>query len=194
MSFACRPVGLAPKRWDFVGTGALATGTGTVTAYFPATAQAGDLAVFCGSTGGGGNSPSGWGLIASGTLKHAYKACVGGETSASFAAGSLSCNACVLLFRPVGGAAALHAGETDAPTVNRSMSAGSNKALAVAIGIGPATTWSPTLPGSWAVEQNIGSNPSLYVAWRLMEPGESTGTMNLNFASGRQTFGIWGIT
>lgn len=190
MSFAVRPIGLAKgMRWEFVGAGTLST---TATVNFPATAQAGDLAVFCGSVDYSGSPPSGWTLLASGSTLQGYLVCSGGETSATWSRSFVS-NACILLFRPVGGAAALYASATDGPTANRTMSAGASPSLIVAIGNTNSTaTWSPTLPGSWNVVQNVTTAPALYVAWRLMEPSESTGTMNLN--GGRQTFGIWGIT
>ena len=190
MSFAVRPIGLVKgARWDFVGAGALST---TTTVNFPATAQAGDLAVFCASVDSSGSQPSGWTLLASGSKFQAYKVCDGGETSATWSR-LFTSNACILLFRPVGGAATLYAGATDSPVANRTMSAGAAPSVIVAIGnTGSTATWSPTLPGSWTVQQNVTTAPALYVAWRLMEPSESTGTMNLG--SGRQTFGIWGIT
>lgn len=190
MSFAVRPIGLAKgMRWEFVGAGALST---TTTVNFPATAQAGDLAVFCSSVTSSGSPPSGWTPLASGSTK-GYLVCAGGETSATWTR-SITSNACILLFRPVGGAATLYAGATDSPVANRTMSAGASPSLIVAIGNSISTaTWSPTLPGSWNVVQNVTTAPALYVAWRLMEPGESTGTMNFG-GSVRQTFGIWGIT
>ena len=188
MSFAVRPIGLAKgTRWEFVGAGALST---TTTVNFPATAQAGDLAVFCTSVTSSGSPPSGWTLLASGSK--GYLVCAGGETSATLTR-SITSNACILLFRPVGGAATLYADATDSPVANRTMSAGASPSLIVAIGNTISTaTWSPTLPGSWSMAQNIGTDPAFYVAWRLMDAGESTGTMNLGY--GRQTFGIWGIT
>ena len=190
MSFAVRPIGLAKgMRWEFVGAGALST---TTTVNFPATAQAGDLAVFCSSVTSSGSLPSGWTPLASGSTK-GYLVCAGGETSATWTR-SITSNACILLFRPVGGAATLYADATDSPVANRTMSAGASPSLIVAIGNSISTaTWSPTLPGSWNVVQNVTTAPALYVAWRLMEPGESTGTMNFG-GSVRQTFGIWGIT
>jgi len=190
MSFACRPIGLVKgARWEFVGAGARST---TTTVSFPSTAQAGDLAVFCASVDSFGSPPSGWTLLASGSTLQAYKVCAGGETSATWSR-SFTSNACILLFRPVGGSAALSGGQTDSPAANRSMSAGAVPSLIVAIGNATgALTWSPTLPGSWNVVQNVTTTPALYVAWRLMEPSESTGTMNLG--GGRQTFGIWGLT
>ena len=189
MSFAVRPIGLAKgMRWEFVGAGALST---TTTVNFPTTAQAGDLAVFCSSVTSSGSQPSGWTPLASGSTK-GYLVCAGGETSATWTR-SITSNACILLFRPVGGAATLYADATDSPVANRTMSAGASPSLIVAIGNSISTaTWSPTLPGSWSMAQNIGTAPAFYVAWRLMDAGESTGTMNLG--SGRQTFGIWGIT
>lgn len=156
--------------------------------------MAGDLAVWCGSVSFTGAPPSGWTLLASGSTLQGYKVCSGGETSASWGSGYYSTNAVILLFRPVGGSAALYASATDGPPANRSMSAGAVPSLIVAIGDKlSARTWSPTLPGSWNVVQNVTTAPALYVAWRSMEPSESTGTMNLG-GSGRQTFGIWGIT
>lgn len=192
MSFAVRPIGLVKgQRYEFVGAGALST---TTTVNFPATAQAGDLAVFCASVDSYyGSPPSGWTLLASGSTLQAYKVCAGGETSATWSR-SFTSNACILLFRPVGGAATLYASATDGPTANRTMSAGASPSVIVAIGSTTGTaTWSPTLPGSWNVVQNVTTGPALYVAWRLMEPSESTGTMNLG-GSVRQTFGIWGIS
>lgn len=191
MSFAVRPIGLVKgARWEYVGAGALST---TTTVNFPSAAQAGDLAVFCGSVSYSGAPPSGWTLLASGSTLQGYLVCAGGETSATWTR-SITSNACILLFRPVGGAATLYAGATDVPPANRSMSAGASPSLIVAIGNTTSTaTWSPTLPGSWSVVQNIGTAPAFYVAWRLMEPGESTGAMNLG-GTGRQTFGIWSIT
>ena len=191
MSFAVRPIGLVKgARWDFVGAGTLSTSS---TVNFPATAQAGDLAVFCASVSSFGSPPSGWTLLASGSTLQGYLVCAGGETSATWTR-SVTSNACILLFRPVGGSASLYDSKTDSPPANRTMSAGASPSLIVAIGNTTSTaTWSPTLPGSWSVVQNIGTSPALYVAWRLMEPGESTGTMNLG-SSARQTFGIWGIT
>ena len=191
MTFAVRPIGLVKgARWEFIGAGTLSTSS---TVNFPATAQAGDLAVFCGSVDYSGSPPSGWTLLASGSMLQGYLVCAGGETSATWSR-SFSSNACILLFRPVGGSASLYDSKTDNPTANRTMSAGAAPSLIVAIGnYDSSKTWSPTLPGSWSVEQNIGTYPALYLAWRLMEPGESTGTMNLG-GSGRQTFGIWGIT
>lgn len=191
MSFAVRPIGLAKgMRWEFVGAGALST---TTTVSFPSTAQAGDLAVFCASVSSSGGPPSGWTLLASGSTLQGYLVCAGGETSATWSRSSTS-NACILLFRPVGGSAGLYNGQTDGPAANRSMSAGAAPSLIVAIGNAPvAWTWSPTLPGSWNVVQNVTTAPALYVAWRLMEPSESTGTMNLG-GGVRQTFGIWGLT
>ncbi len=191
MSFAVRPIGLYKgMRWEFVGAGALST---TTTVNFPATAQAGDLAVFCASVDVSGSPPSGWTRLASVSSLQGYLVCAGGETSATWSR-LFTSKACILLFRPVGGAAALYASATDGPPANRSMSAGAVPSLIVAIGNTPSTaTWSPTLPGSWNVVQNVTTAPTLYVAWRLMEPSESTGTMNLG-GSGRQTFGIWGIT
>ncbi len=197
MSFAVRPIGLVKGvRWEFVGAGPRVDGSsGTVTVNFPSAAQAGDLAVFCATVNFSGTPPSGWTLIAAGSPMQAYKVCAGGETSASYTSTSgLSSRACILLFRPMGGAATLYASATDSPAANRSMSAGAAPSVIVAIGNNTgAQTWSPTLPGSWNVVQNVATAPALYVAWRLMEPGESTGTMNLG-GSGRQTFGIWGIT
>lgn len=189
MSFAVRPIGLAKgTRWEFVGAGALST---TTTVNFPATAQAGDLAVFCASVDISGSPPSGWTLLASGSK--GYLVCAGGETSATWSR-FITSNACILLFRPVGGSAGLYNSQTDSPTANRSMSAGAAPSLIVAIGSSKtSSTWSPTLPGSWNVVQNVTTGPALYIAWRLMEPSESTGTMNLG-SSARQTFGIWGIT
>ena len=191
MSFAVRPIGLAKgTRWEFVGAGALST---TTTVNFPATAQAGDLAVFCASVDSSGSPPSGWTLLASGSKLQGYLVCSGGETSATWSR-LFNSNACILLFRPVGGSAGLYDSKTDSPPANRSMSAGAAPSLIVAIGnYSSNTTWSPTLPGSWNVVQNVTTAPALYVAWRLMEPGESTGTMNFG-GSVRQTFGIWGIT
>ncbi len=190
MSFAVRPIGLAKgMRWEFVGAGTLSTSS---TVNFPATAQAGDLAVFCASVNSSGSPPSGWTLLASGSTLQGYLVCAGGETSATWSR-YVTSNACILLFRPVGGSAALSGGQTDSPVANRSMSAGAAPSLIVAIGnYTGALTWSPTLPGSWNVVQSVTTAPALYVAWRLMEPSESTGTMNLGY--GRQTFGIWGIT
>ena len=190
MSFAVRPIGLAKgMRWEFVGAGALST---TTTVSLPATAQAGDLAVFCASVNSSGSPPSGWTLLASGSTLQGYLVCAGGETSATWTRYTTS-NACILLFRPVGGAAALYDSATDSPVANRTMSAGAAPSLIVAIGNHSSNkTWSPTLPGSWDVVQNVTTAPALYVAWRFMEPSESTGTMNLG--GGRQTFGIWGIS
>ena len=189
MSFAVRPIGLhSGKRWEFIGAGTLSTSS---TVNFPATAQAGDLAVFCASVSSSGSLPSGWTPLVSGSTK-GYLVCAGGETSATWTR-SVTSNACILLFRPVGGSASLYDSKTDSPPANRTMSAGASPSLIVAIGNSSSTeTWSPTLPGSWSMAQNIGTAPALYVAWRLMDAGESTGTMNLG--SGRQTFGIWGIT
>lgn len=189
MSFACRPIGLVKgARWEFIGAGTLSTSS---TVNFPATAQAGDLAVFCSSVSSSGSPPSGWTPLASGSK--GYLVCAGGETSATWTR-SVTSNACILLFRPVGGAATLYADATDSPVANRTMSAGASPSLIVAIGNKTYTaTWSPTLPGSWNVVQNIGTAPAFYVAWRLMDAGESTGAMNLG-SSARQTFGIWGIT
>ena len=191
MSFAVRPIGLVKgQRYEFVGAGALST---TTTVNFPSAAQAGDLAVFCASVSSSGSPPSGWTLLASGSTLQGYLVCSGGETSATWTR-SITSNACILLFRPVGGAATLYASATDGPIANRSMSAGASPSVIVAIGNqASANTWSPTLPGSWTVEQNVATAPALYVAWRLMEPGESTGTMNLG-VTGRQTFGIWGLS
>ena len=88
----------------------------------------------------------------------------------------------------------MYDGQTNVPTANRTMSAGASPSVIVAISNTANTqTWSPTLPGSWSVVQNRSTSPALYVAWRLMEPGESTGTMKLG-GSGRQTFGIWGLS
>jgi len=195
MSFAVRPIGLYKgTRWEYVGAGALASGTDTVTVNFPTTAQAGDLAVFCGAVSINGSPPSGWTLVASSSSMPAYKVCVGGETSTTFTSNSAPGVGQILLFRPSGGAASLYDGQTDGPAANRSMSAGASPSLIVAIGNATGSqTWSPTLPGSWSVVQNRGTAPALYVAWRLMDAGESTGTMNLG-SSARQTFGIWGIT
>lgn len=189
MSFAVRPIGLAKgMRWEFIGAGTLSTSS---TVNFPATAQAGDLAVFCSSVSSSGSPPSGWTLLAYGS--QGYLVCAGGETSATWSR-LFTSKACILLFRPVGGSAGLYDSKTDSPPANRSMSAGAAPSLIVAIGnYSSDTTWSPTLPGSWNVVQNVTTAPALYVAWRLMEPGESTGTMNLG-SSARQTFGIWGIT
>ena len=190
MSFAVRPIGLAKgMRWEFVGAGDLST---TTTVNFPSAAQAGDLAVFCASVSSSGSLPSGWTPIASASTK-GYLVCAGGETSATWTR-SITSNACILLFRPVGGSASLYDSKTDSPPANRTMSAGASPSLIVAIGNSISTeTWSPTLPGSWSMAQNIGTAPAFYVAWRLMDAGESTGTMNLG-SSARQTFGIWGIT
>ena len=191
MSFAVRPIGLVKgARWEFIGAGTLSTSS---TVNFPTTAQAGDLAVFCASATNSGSPPSGWTLLASGSALQGYLVCSGGETSATWSRYNES-NACILLFRPAGGSASLYDSKTDNPTANRTMSAGAAPSLIVAIGnYTSSKTWSPTLPGSWSVEQNIGTAPAFYVAWRLMDAGESTGTMNLGGASTRQTFGIWGI-
>lgn len=198
MSFACRPIGLAKgMRWEFVGAGPRVDGAAsTVTANFPSAAQAGDLAVFCAAVSLSGTLPAGWTQIASASSMQAYKVCAGGETSVAYTSGSgTSSRACILLFRPVGGSTALHDGQTDSPAANRSMSAGAVPSLIVAIGNTTRTaTWSPTLPGSWDAVQNVTTGPALYVAWRLMDAGESTGTMNLGGSGTRQTFGIWGIT
>ncbi len=190
MSFAVRPIGLVKGvRWEFIGAGTLSTSS---TVNFPTTAQAGDLAVFCASVDYSGSPPSGWTLLASGSTLQEYNVCAGGETSATWTQ-SFKSHACILLFRPVGGSASLYDSKTDSPPANRTMSAGAAPSLIVAIGnYSLFKTWSPTLPGSWTVQENVTTSPALYVAWRLMEPGESTGTMNLG-GSGRQTFGIWGI-
>lgn len=188
MSFAARTIGLYGKRWEFVGAGAVST---TTTANFPSTAQAGDLAVWCGSVGTSGTPPSGWTLIASGSTLQAYKVCAGGESSAYWQSTVGGSRAAVLLFRPVGGGAALTEGATDAPAVFRAMTAGSTPSLIVAIGNATSgAIWEPDLPGAWNNEINVTGQPALYASWRFMEPGEATGNMRI---AARQTFGIFGI-
>ena len=195
MTFAARPIGLHGKRWEFVGAGAVSTGA---SANFPSTAQAGDLAVWCGSVGSSGAPPSGWTLIAAGSTLQAYKVCAGGETSASWGSYSGTTRAIILLFRPVGGSAVLHASATDSPATARTMAAGDSPSLIVAIGnatggiIGPSS-WDTTLPGAWNTVHDSTASPAFHTSWRTMEAGESTGSMRLTTASARQTFGIWGI-
>ena len=191
MSFAVRPMFASGHSWSLVGVGAVST---TSTVNFPATAQAGDLAVFCGSvtytvTAG----PSGFSAIAAGSTAQFYKVCAGGESSVSWS-GLFAMRAAILLFRPSGGVAALYDGKTDSPAVNRTMTASSKPSLIVAIGnVFEPESWSPTLPGTWNGAVNEGAAPGLYAAWRTLDPSESTGTMNLG-GSGRQTFGIWGLS
>lgn len=193
MTFAVRPIGSHVKRWEFVGAGAASA---TATASFPSTAQPGDLAVWCGSVGASGTPPAGWTLLAAGSTLQAYKVCAGGETSATWAATSGTRVAMILLFRPVGGAAVLHASATDSPLALRTMTAGDSPSVIVAIGnsTGPLT-WDATLPGTWNLVYSSTAAPSFYVTWRTMEAGESTGQMRLSTApsSIRQTFGIWGV-
>lgn len=191
MTFAARPIGLYGKRWEFVGAGAVTT---SGTAAFPSTAQPGDLAVWCGSVTTSGTLPSGWTLIAAGSSLQAYKVCAGGETSASWQSVTGTSRAAILLFRPLGGAATLTAGATDSPMASRTMTASDVPALIVAIGNLTTTgTWSPTLPGAWYNPINLSTEPAFYASWRFMEPGESTGAMQLA-SPGRQTFGIFGVS
>lgn len=189
--FAVRPIGLHVKRWEFVGAGAVSTGA---SANFPSTAQAGDLAVWCGSVTSSGDPPSGWPLIAAGATLQGYKVCAGGETSASWGSRSGDTRAIILLFRPVGGSAVLHASATDSPATARTMAAGDSPSLIVAIGNATgASSWDTTLPGAWNTVHDSTIAPAFYTAWRTMEAGESTGSMRLTTAGARQTFGIWGI-
>ena len=193
--FAVRPIGLHVKRWEFVGAGAVSTGA---SANFPSTAQAGDLAVWCGSVTSSGAPPSGWPLIAAGATLQGYKVCAGGETSASWGSRSGTTRAIILLFRPVGGSAVLHTSATDSPATMRTMAAGDSPSLIVAIGnaagsIGGISSWDTTLPGAWNTVHESLNSPAFYTTWRTMEAGESTGSMRLTTAGARQTFGIWGI-
>lgn len=192
MTFAVRPIGLYGKRWEFVGAGAVSTGA---SANFPSTAQTGDLAVWCGSVTSSGAPPSGWPLIAAGATLQGYKVCAGGETSASWGSRSGTTIAIILLFRPVGGSAVLHASATDSPATARTMAAGDSPSLIVAIGndVGGISNWDTTLPGAWNTVHDLTASPAFYTAWRTMEAGESTGSMRLTTAASRQTFGIWGI-
>ena len=197
MSFAARPIGgLYGKRWEFVGAGAVSTGA---SANFPSTAQPGDLAVWCGSVTSSGAPPSGWTLLAAGSTLQGYKVCAGGETSASWGSRSGTTAAIILLFRPVGGSAVLHASATDSPATVRTMAAGDSPSLIVAIGnatgsiVGPPS-WDTTLPGAWNTVHDSTDSPAFHTTWRTMEAGESTGSMRLTTAGARQTFGIFGIT
>ena len=194
MTFAVRPIGLYGKRWEFVGAGAVST---TATANFPSTAQAGDLAVWCGSVTSSGAPPTGWTLIAAGSTLQGYKVCAGGETSASWGSRSGTTKAIILLFRPVGGSAVLHASATDSPATARTMAAGDSPSLIVAIGNGAGGggifSWNTTLPGAWNTVHESTDSPAFYTTWRTMEAGESTGSMRLTTDVARQTFGIWGI-
>ena len=197
MSFAARPIGgLYGKRWEFVGAGAVSTGA---SANFPSTAQAGDLAVWCGSVTSSGAPPTGWPLIAAGATLQGYKVCAGGETSASWGSRSGTTAAMILLFRPVGGSAVLHASATDSPATVRTMAAGDSPSLIVAIGnatgsiVGPPS-WDTTLPGAWNTVHDSTDSPAFHTTWRTMEAGESTGSMRLTTTGARQTFGIFGIT
>lgn len=192
MTFAVRPIGLYGKRWEFVGAGAVSTGA---SANFPSTAQAGDLAVWCGSVTSSGAPPSGWPLIAAGATLQGYKVCAGGETSASWGSRSGTTRAIILLFRPVGGSAVLHTSATDSPATMRTMAAGDSPSLIVAIGnyTDSFSGWDVTLPGAWNTVHDSTIAPAFYTAWRTMEAGESTGSMRLTTAGARQTFGIWGI-
>lgn len=194
--FAVRPIGLHVKRWEFVGAGAVSTGA---SANFPSTAQPGDLAVWCGSVTSSGTPPSGWTLLAAGSTLQAYKVCAGGESSAAWAATSGARAAMILLFRPVGGSAVLHASATDSPPTWRTMAAGDSPSLIVAIGNATGnlidiSTWDTTLPGAWNTVHDSVIAPAFYTSWRTMEAGESTGSMRLTSAGARQTFGIFGIT
>ena len=195
MTFAVRPIGLYGKRWEFVGAGAVATGA---SANFPSTAQAGDLAVWCGSVTSSGAPPTGWSLIAAGATLQGYKVCAGGETSASWGSSSGSTVAIILLFRPVGGSAVLHTSATDSPATARTMAAGDSPSLIVAIGnaaisFSGGSSWDTTLPGEWNTVHSSPESPVFYTTWRTMEAVESTGSMRLTTADTRQTFGIWGI-
>lgn len=191
MTFAVRPLGSGLKGWEFVGAGAAML---TTTVNFPSTAQPGDLAVWCGTVVTSGTPPAGWALLAAGSTLQAYKVCVGGETSASWTATSGTREALILLFRPVGGAAVLHASATDSPTALRTMTAGDSPSVIVAIGNSTgSTTGGATLPGTWNSTYSRTNAPALYVAWRTLEAGESTGQMQLS-GGGRQTFGIFGVT
>lgn len=196
MTFAVRPIGLYGKRWEFVGAGAVST---TEIADFPSTAQAGDLAVWCGSVTYSGDPPTGWPLIAAGATLQGYKVCAGGEASASWGSCYGTTIASILLFRPVGGSAVLHASATDSPTTGRTMAAGGSPSLIVAIGnatgdLSVASSWDTTLPGAWNTVHDSTIYPAFYTAWRTMGAGESTGSMQLTASTlARQTFGIWGI-
>ena len=196
MSFAVRPIGLSVNRsWEFVGAGAMSFAG---TADFPSTAQAGDLAVWCGSVTSSGAPPSGWTLIAAGSTLQGYKVCAGGETSASWGSRSGTTRAIILLFRPVGGSAVLHASATDSPATARTMAAGGSPSLIVAIGNAAGdfvgtSSWDTTLPGAWNTVHESTASPAFYTTWRTMEAGESTGSMRLTTVGARQTFGIWGI-
>ena len=193
--FAVRPIGLHVKRWEFVGAGAVSTGA---SANFPSTAQAGDLAVWCGSVTSSGAPPSGWPLLAAGSTLQGYKVCAGGETSASWGSRSGSTVAIILLFRPVGGSAVLHTSATDSPATARTMAAGDSPSLIVAIGNASSgfiggSDWDVTLPGAWNTVHESINDPAFYTSWRTMEAMESTGSMRLTTGGARQTFGIWGI-
>lgn len=186
--------GKTSKEWTFVGASSLQSG---YTISFPTTAQAGDLAVWCGTVASSGTPPSGWTLIASGATLQAYKVCTGGETSATWQSVSGAVYATVLLFRPSGGGATLTGGATDSPIAPRTLVAGSTPSLIVAIGNRVSNlAWAPILPGTWNNVVNWTNQPALYVSWRFLSPGESTGSMQLDSTgkTARQTFGIFGIS
>lgn len=196
MTFAVRNIGwVSGKRWEFVAISAVQTAAGNLS--LPATVLAGDVAIVAGSDVVAGSAPSGFTIIAGGSSLAYYRICSGGETTAGrpTAAGHFY----TLLYRPVGGSASFHAGATDWPAANRSMTVPSDKlCLVVGIGnIGGEVVWSaPTMPET-LVTRGAFSNPGASVAAQVSDSllplgTGSTGTMKLNASTApRQTFGIF---
>lgn len=205
MSFAVRPIGLAPKRWDYVGAGAISNNSAYVA--FPVSAEAGDLAVVVGSAASASSTPSGWSPMASGAPFHFYKVCAGGESSVTL---SVAGYFIVTLFRPVGGVAYLDSGATTNVSGATTMTAPASASLMIAapsVSVpDSSSSWTYTLPTTDAGNINAPGNhmviatrsaqPQFAVVAANITPGASTGGMDVRYGSytHRRTFGIWGIT
>lgn len=205
MSFAVRPIGFAPKRWDYIGAGAISNNS--TSASFPTAAQAGELAVLVGAAASSASTPSGWSLMATGAPFHFYKICSGGETGVTL---SVAGYYLVMLFRPIGGEAYLSSGSTKTTSGTTTMTAPDGPSLLI---VAPSvnvpdsgSSWVYTLPTTNAGNINEPGNhmvvteryaqPQFAAVAANITPGASTGGMDAVYGSytHRRTFGIWSIT
>ncbi|TXH51651.1 MAG: hypothetical protein E6Q97_17855 [Desulfurellales bacterium] len=199
MTFAVRPIGLVAsgKEWLFVGV----TGVQQDTSWtYPATPQAGDLAIVACRLPSPYTLPSGFTQLVNFEQSAFYRVCVGGETSVARPSISIT-QGVVALFRPVGGAVSVGDGA-------RLITGGAVSSLAA--GTGPGLLIGAATDGNGSV-WNLGSQTETGVlggfiangnpAWRafygLYPEGSSPTNLQqvTNFSSSpTQAYRLFGIT
>lgn len=201
MTFAVRPIGVAMKRWLYLGASAISN----TPVAFPMTPSAGDLAVLVGAAPSGASTPAGWTPMASGVPFHFFRVCSGGESSVSL---SVSGNYLLMLFRPQGGSAYWDAGVTTTTAGLTTMTAPNAPSLLIAapsVNVPGAYSWSYTLPtanngnidavGSHMVLAATTTQQQFAAVAANIAPGASTGGMDVQYDTfvHRRTYGIFGI-